>query len=216
MKAAARRRRFWPRGGVKLVARALYLASFVLCCVKGYDMSLPLTQAVCETITAPAAIATSDTLMAKPVDPLSQREHCSVCNIIVQNSRKWTVAGGDLRRMCTGIPPHAQRWCLWYTCQLFLFCPYFYQPDTVNNHGLPCNVSQVSCGVMLRRGSVLCGSPLCTMDSFHRRDCCFVCQGKSGSLGVAPLYPCPAKYVCAYCLDIPTFQTFGCFDGLKV
>eukprot|EP00940_MAST-03C_sp_MAST-3C-sp2_P002665 g2665.t1 len=25
--------------------------------------------------------------------------------------------------------------------------------------------------------------------------------------------PCPAKYVCSYCLDIPQTQVFGCFDG---
>ena len=27
--------------------------------------------------------------------------------------------------------------------------------------------------------------------------------------------PCPAKYLCSYCLDVPQTQVFGCFDGFK-
>lgn len=26
--------------------------------------------------------------------------------------------------------------------------------------------------------------------------------------------PCPAKYLCSYCLDVPQTQVFGCFDGM--
>jgi len=177
-----------------------------------YDMSLPLTRQACEVIATPAALATDDVLMTVPNDPLTQREHCSVCDIIVHNSRKWSIDDGDLRPLCTGIPPHAQRWCMYYACKLLLYCPYFYQKHTARHVGAPCNVSQVS--VPNHHFAVLgSASSCCQCCNFVW---CVRSQGKSGMLSAVSLFPCPAKYICSYCLDVPTFQTFGCFDGLKL
>jgi hypothetical protein len=218
----------------------------------GYNMSVPLTRQVCEALAAPQQVSGVSDAVTRPDDPLTQREHCSLCNIIVQNSRRWSTTTGDLRRLCTGVPPHAQRFCMYYACKLFLFCPYFYQRDAPANRGAPCNVSQArfnspttiaqslsACDRLRRRIFLLsCALPrvrrlLRLLDA--TRHCSprvvlarfslpcravpffsffFLLQGSA--LGVAPLAPCPAKYICSYCLDIPTFQTFGCFDGLAL
>merc|ERR1719478_744057 len=52
-----------------------------------------------------------------------EREHCTVCALIVENSRKWNW-GQHYEALCTGIPPHAMAWCMHYACRLSE-CPYF-------------------------------------------------------------------------------------------
>ena len=126
---------------------------WLLCCIVvifaqhvalAYNMSVPLTRQVCEALAMPQQVNGVSDALTRPDDPLMQREHCSLCNIIVQNSRRWSTSTGDLRRLCTGVPPHAQRFCMYYACKLFLLCPYFYQRDAPANRGAPCNVSQAS------------------------------------------------------------------------
>jgi hypothetical protein len=102
-----------------------------------------------------------------PEDPLLEREHCSVCELIVQNSHRWNW-GQHYESLCENVPPHAREWCMHYACRL-AECPYF---------------KNAKCQVI-----------------------------KSKEAGdVVEMSPCPAKYVCSYCLEVPRTQVFGCFD----
>jgi hypothetical protein len=113
----------------------------------------PLMRQACEGLTAWSQLGATG-LGTRPDNPLMQREHCSLCDIIVHNSRRWSATDDasslGIQRLCNGVPPHALDWCEYYACQLFLFCPYFYQRHAPGNRGAPCNVSQASvCHVRL-------------------------------------------------------------------
>eukprot|EP00938_MAST-03A_sp_MAST-3A-sp1_P005076 g5076.t1 len=105
-----------------------------------------------------------------PPDPLLEKEHCSVCEQIVHNSRSWNWAQ-HYESLCVNIPPHAMSWCMHYVCKLTQ-CEYF---------------TTSSCPVIRSKE-----------------------EGDSVFMD-----PCPAKYLCSYCLDVPQTQVFGCFDGFK-
>lgn len=44
-----------------------------------------------------------------PDDPLLEKEHCTLCQLITENSEKWDYVS-DLASLCTGVPPHAMDW----------------------------------------------------------------------------------------------------------
>ena len=46
---------------------------------------------------------------APPVEAILEKERCSVCEIIVENARKWNWVG-HYSSLCEGIPPHALEW----------------------------------------------------------------------------------------------------------
>jgi len=103
-----------------------------------------------------------------PPEPLLEKEHCSVCSMIVENSRKWNW-GQHYESLCVDVPPHALSWCMHYVCKM-VNCEYF------------------------------------------KRSSCQVIRSKETGDTVT-MAPCPAKYLCSYCLDVPQTQVFGCFDG---
>ena len=103
-----------------------------------------------------------------PPDPLLEKEHCNVCEMIVKNSNKWNWAS-NFESLCTGVPPHALPWCMHYVCKLTR-CEFFQSSS--------CPVSRSS----------------------KKED-------------TVNMDPCPAKYICSYCLDVPQSQVFGCFDS---
>lgn len=102
-----------------------------------------------------------------PAEPILEKERCSVCELIVENSRQWNWVG-HYSSMCEGVPPHAQEWCEYYACKL------------------------AECG-------------------FFRSNTCKVINSVDQK-DVVQMNPCPAKYLCSYCLQVPRTQVFGCFD----
>ena len=48
--------------------------------------------------------------------------------------------------------------------------------------------------------------------SYFRSNTCKVINSVDQK-SVVTMNPCPAKYLCSYCLQIPHTQVFGCFDG---
>ena len=44
-----------------------------------------------------------------PDDPLLEKEHCTLCQIITENAERWDYVN-DLASLCTGVPPHAMDW----------------------------------------------------------------------------------------------------------
>ena len=54
---------------------------------------------------------------APPSEPILEKERCSLCELIVENSRQWNWVG-HYSSMCEGVPPHAQEWCEYYACKL--------------------------------------------------------------------------------------------------
>ena len=104
---------------------------------------------------------------APPSEPILEKERCSLCELIVENSRQWNWVG-HYSSMCEGVPPHAQEWCEYYACKL------------------------AECG-------------------FFRSNTCKVINSVDQK-DVVQMNPCPAKYLCSYCLQIPRTQVFGCFD----
>ena len=105
---------------------------------------------------------------APPAEPILEKERCSLCDVIVENARKWNWVG-HYSSMCEGVPPHALEWCEYYACKI-AECSYF------------------------------------------RSNTCKVINSVD-SKQVVTMNPCPAKYLCSYCLSIPSTQVFGCFDG---
>ena len=108
---------------------------------------------------------------APPYEPILEKERCSLCELIVENSRQWNWVG-HYSSMCEGVPPHAQEWCEYYACKL------------------------AECG-------------------FFRSNTCKVINSVDQK-DVVQMNPCPAKYLCSYCLQIPRTQVFGCFDDTRV
>ena len=102
---------------------------------------------------------------APPSEPILEKERCSLCELIVENSRQWNWVG-HYSSMCEGVPPHAQEWCEYYACKL------------------------AECG-------------------FFRSNTCKVINSVDQK-DVVQMNPCPAKYLCSYCLQIPRTQVFGC------
>jgi hypothetical protein len=102
-----------------------------------------------------------------PAEPILEKERCSVCELIVENSRQWNWIG-HYASMCEGVPPHAQEWCEYYACKM------------------------AECG-------------------FFRSNTCKVIDSVDQK-SVVQMNPCPAKYLCSYCLQVPRTQVFGCFD----
>ena len=49
-----------------------------------------------------------------PPDPLLEKEHCSVCEQIVHNSRSWNWAQ-HYESLCVNIPPHAMSWVCFFS-----------------------------------------------------------------------------------------------------
>jgi len=105
---------------------------------------------------------------APPAEPILEKERCSLCDMIVDNARKWNWVG-HYSSMCEGVPPHALEWCEYYACKI-AECSYF------------------------------------------RSNTCKVINSVDQKQ-VVTMNPCPAKYLCSYCLQIPHTQVFGCFDG---
>jgi hypothetical protein len=105
---------------------------------------------------------------APPAEPILEKERCSLCDMIVENARKWNWVG-HYSAMCEGVPPHALEWCEYYACKI-AECSYF------------------------------------------RSNTCKVINSVDQKQ-VVTMNPCPAKYLCSYCLQIPHTQVFGCFDG---
>lgn len=54
-----------------------------------------------------------------PPDPLLEKEHCSVCEQIVLNSRMWNWQQ-NYEALCTNVPPHALTWVRRVFYRLFL------------------------------------------------------------------------------------------------
>ena len=54
---------------------------------------------------------------APPQEPILEKERCSLCEIIVENSRKWNWVG-HYSSMCEGVPPHALEWCDYYSFKI--------------------------------------------------------------------------------------------------
>ena len=104
---------------------------------------------------------------APPQEPILEKERCSLCEIIVENSRKWNWVG-HYSSMCEGVSPHALEWCEYYSCKI------------------------AECG-------------------FFRSNTCKVINSVDQKQ-VVTMNPCPAKYLCSYCLQIPHTQVFGCFE----
>jgi len=44
-----------------------------------------------------------------PEDPLLEKEHCTLCQMIVENAEKWDYVN-DLASLCSNVPPHAMDW----------------------------------------------------------------------------------------------------------
>jgi hypothetical protein len=105
---------------------------------------------------------------APPTEPIIEKERCSICSIIVQNSNQWNWVN-HYSSLCEGVPPHAQEWCEYYACKI------------------------AQCG-------------------YFRSNTCKVIRNKDEK-SVVEMSPCPAKYLCSYCLQIPHTQVFGCFDN---
>ena len=61
-----------------------------------------------------------------PPDPLLEKEHCSVCEQIVHNSRSWNWAQ-HYESLCVNIPPHAMSW----VCFFFSF---FFNYSHIHTH----------------------------------------------------------------------------------
>eukprot|EP00742_Colponemidia_sp_Colp-10_P001452 GILJ01001562.1.p1 GENE.GILJ01001562.1~~GILJ01001562.1.p1 ORF type:complete len:173 (+),score=10.12 GILJ01001562.1:45-521(+) len=95
-------------------------------------------------------------------------EKCSLCKLIVENSRKWNWRE-HYEALCTDVPEHAMQWCAYYVCNL-----------------------------------VRCAS--------FQNSMCTVELSKL-TKQTTTLYPCPAKYVCWNCLQVPSEQVRGCFDS---
>ena len=61
-----------------------------------------------------------------PDDPLLEKEHCTLCQLITENSEKWDYVS-DLASLCTGVPPHAMDWVRFRfgleTTRTLLICP---------------------------------------------------------------------------------------------
>lgn len=58
-----------------------------------------------------------------PDDPLLEKEHCNICQMIVDNAEKWDY-NTDLASLCNNVPPHAIDWVCIYLrllCTLRLF-----------------------------------------------------------------------------------------------
>ena len=65
--------------------------------------------------------AKCEQLMAiPPPDPLLEKEHCSVCEQIVHNSRSWNWAQ-HYESLCVNIPPHAMSWVCFFSLFFQLF-----------------------------------------------------------------------------------------------
>ncbi len=68
------------------------------------DMALPLTPELCAELTAPPTDST-----------LTERERCSVCDMMVTNAEAWGWQG-HYDALCTGMPSHAEPWvCICFT-----------------------------------------------------------------------------------------------------
>lgn len=61
--------------------------------------------------------------------------------------------------------------------------------------------------------------PQCEYYSCKLAECKFFREGKCKVIrskemdDVVEMSPCPAKYLCSYCLQVPRTQVFGCFDN---
>jgi hypothetical protein len=59
-----------------------------------------------------------------PDDPLLEKEHCTLCQIITENAERWDYVN-DLASLCNGVPPHAMDWVRllffrWSSCSLLV------------------------------------------------------------------------------------------------
>ena len=87
--------------------------------------------------------------------------------------------------------------CIHYACRLRYECAYLYSK---------------SCSVLSESGTGI-------VKSNNEKN--LVSLGPDGNK-ISPLRsyvnlsPCPAKYVCSYCLGIPRQQVYGCFDTYNV
>ena len=70
----------------------------LLMMINGVKSGFMLDAAKCEQLQA-----------IPPPDPLLEKEHCSVCEQIVHNSRNWNWAQ-HYESLCVNIPPHAMSW----------------------------------------------------------------------------------------------------------
>merc|ERR1719231_449673 len=82
---------------------AIVLAFAALGAVTAVD---PLSPEMCSSL-----------VTAEPEDPLLEKEHCGICQMIVENSRLWNW-GQHYDALCANMPAHAQDWCKHYACKL--------------------------------------------------------------------------------------------------
>ena len=89
--------------------KMLFLSMLVVLVVisKGVQGGFVLDAAKCEQL-----------ISIPPPDPLLEKEHCSVCEQIVHNSRSWNWAQ-HYESLCVNIPPHAMSWV-----RIFIFHSY--------------------------------------------------------------------------------------------
>ena len=73
--------------------------------------SNPLTPALCDELTAPPK---------NTEESLTEREKCSVCDMMVINSETWDWSN-HYDALCAGIPAHAQSWVSCFQTE-FVFC----------------------------------------------------------------------------------------------
>ena len=102
---------------VALVA-ALLVAAHVFVTVESVDTkakSLSFLRSKAIPMLSPEKCATLAN--SPPSESILEKERCSICELIVENSRQWNWVG-HYSSMCEGVPPHAQEWCEYYACKL--------------------------------------------------------------------------------------------------
>ena len=129
---------------------------------------------------------------AEPPEPLLERESCSVCQLIVDNANTWNW-GQHYSALCTGIPAHAREW---------VRAP---RPPRRARALTP------------PRARAQCEYYACKLAEceFFKTGRCKVIRSRE-LRDVVEMSPCPAKYLCSYCLQVPRTQVFGCFDDTSL